>query len=584
MAEDTYKYFKSWQRLESRCRENDFDEGLEARTADPLWFLSRQWQMGEFQAENAGSIIDVEINYRSQKISRYQLGEEEFSDLGSLSPPMEALVEREPIEWDWRGRIRAGQQFARIFGEEARKQNVSGDDIEDFIQSLFTIEDLKIDQPEEDSQDRSTLRLLKVFAGKAINGEALWLKFTQDNFTDPNQNIDQNIIDESSRQFLEWYDELFCQTDEEYNHAWQPKTLDYHYAVSTPITEGVETIITSTQYRNGDLEWYSGNLLQETEAEENYATEESYGLPGRVNYGGMPLPRWWAMEDYAINFGNMDVGTPDLIKTILAEFALVYGDDWFLVPLTLGLGTVTHIESIVTTDVFGFTQEITSARENNEDPLKRWDLYSLSSQDDSTANAEGDFLYLPYSTGYREESAPVEEVRFIRDEGANMVWGVEKTVPNSWGKPVEAFDLQAEKYQNPAATINPLDENPKHAKLKYKLITPVPENWIPFIPVKQDTNDQIILQQAEMPTQDGSESIEPVSRILGSNFNGSELINEEAITRAGVKVQLTKQRVRWVDGKTYVWLGRKAVTGKGEGSSGLRFDNAAKDIVEKGVA
>ena len=47
---------------------------------------------------------------------------------------------------------------------------------------------------------------------------------------------------------------------------------------------------------------------------------------------------------------------------------------------------------------------------------------------------------------------------------------------------------------------------------------------------------------------------------------------EFSVPRSGVKVQLTGQRMRWNDGKTYVWLGGKVTAGRGEGSSGLRFD------------
>lgn len=42
-------------RLEQAAPEGDVDEGLRARVADPLWMLSRQWQMGEHQGENASS-------------------------------------------------------------------------------------------------------------------------------------------------------------------------------------------------------------------------------------------------------------------------------------------------------------------------------------------------------------------------------------------------------------------------------------------------------------------------------------------------------------------------------------------------
>ena len=31
----------------------DTDEGLRARVADPVWFITRQWQLGELQGEDA---------------------------------------------------------------------------------------------------------------------------------------------------------------------------------------------------------------------------------------------------------------------------------------------------------------------------------------------------------------------------------------------------------------------------------------------------------------------------------------------------------------------------------------------------
>ena len=32
------------------------------------------------------------------------------------------------------------------------------------------------------------------------------------------------------------------------------------------------------------------------------------------------------------------------------------------------------------------------------------------------------------------------------------------------------------------------------------------------------------------------------------------------------------QRARWFDGRVFTWLGRRKQTGKGEGGSGLQFD------------
>jgi hypothetical protein len=39
-----------------------------------------------------------------------------------------------------------------------------------------------------------------------------------------------------------------------------------------------------------------------------------------------------------------------------------------------------------------------------------------------------------------------------------------------------------------------------------------------------------------------------------------------------VRVTRAYQLARWIDGGTYLWLGRRKTVGRGEGSSGLRFD------------
>ena len=37
------------------------EEGLAARLADPLWLLARQWQLGEFRGDDAGSATSVTV-------------------------------------------------------------------------------------------------------------------------------------------------------------------------------------------------------------------------------------------------------------------------------------------------------------------------------------------------------------------------------------------------------------------------------------------------------------------------------------------------------------------------------------------
>ena len=66
--------------------------------------------------------------------------------------------------------------------------------------------------------------------------------------------------------------------------------------------------------------------------------------------------------------------------------------------------------------------------------------------------------------------------------------------------------------------------------------------------------------------------IPAITRLLELDEDPLLWLEEASVTRSGVRVQLTGQRLRWIDGKTYVWRGRKVLLGRGEGRSGLQFD------------
>ena len=64
----------------------------------------------------------------------------------------------------------------------------------------------------------------------------------------------------------------------------------------------------------------------------------------------------------------------------------------------------------------------------------------------------------------------------------------------------------------------------------------------------------------------------PLGAVLGSS---SPLrVEEEELYRAGLRIRRLVRRVRWSDGSVHVWFARRAGPGRGESSSGLRFDSA----------
>lgn len=109
----------------------------------------------------------------------------------------------------------------------------------------------------------------------------------------------------------------------------------------------------------------------------------------------------------------------------------------------------------------------------------------------------------------------------------------------------------------------------------------IPENWIPFSPVHTGNNNRSMqLQRASMPRilkPYATSLVRPVTSLLRKGLEGSPVqplfLNEEEVTRAGTIVKTTYQRARWYNGAIVSWVGRRKMTGRGEGSSGLTFDN-----------
>jgi hypothetical protein len=152
-------------------------------------------------------------------------------------------------------------------------------------------------------------------------------------------------------------------------------------------------------------------------------------------------------------------------------------------------------------------------------------------------------------------------VNFLRDEMANMAWGIESIVPSQAGVGMDGNE------QSRPASPEPEPAASDEVKIRYQAGTTAPANWIPFIPVHlKDSTSEIRLQRARMA---GGKP--PRGRLLrepGSPY----FIAEEEVPRAGIYVERSWQRTRWLNGRTITWVGRRKTAGRGEGWSELVFD------------
>src|ERR1043165_2781499 len=87
----------AYNRLESSPRSADFDRSLRAEVRDPLWMLTRQWQFGELQGEDAASCVTARIAFHHEPIDRLAFGKKQPLELKGEGMPWETRVGREPI-------------------------------------------------------------------------------------------------------------------------------------------------------------------------------------------------------------------------------------------------------------------------------------------------------------------------------------------------------------------------------------------------------------------------------------------------------------------------------------------------------
>jgi hypothetical protein len=611
LRERLFPAITTWNRLEARPRTQSFERSLAAEVRDPLWMLSRQWQMGEFEGSDAGSPVFAKMLMQTTRLTKYQAanGNAEIFD---AAIPLEAKVERRPVPMQRQKRIlsmnirlvMARQWFALIA------------DVADYRSGYITAYPVaKPDPTKKESVDTcahpEVWDTFQALAGRAMDGGALYEYL----IADPSHhaydgvvgiaNGDHGALDIRATKFLAWAARFLNQPPAIGEDAWIPERLEYQFATSAPMPGGAEKVYVADEYYSGRLDWYS---LDEDAGQAALAAvpgSEVTGLlpdapfttiPIPVSFSGMANTRWWTFEDHQTNFGDIDASTTDLAKLLFMEFALVYANNWFVVPRTLPSGALAKIQGLAVTNVFGERFWIEAAGRGIDKDWGRWSMFTINVRNAPAGAGAADTTLLLLPTLAKAQSGPpLEEVLLVRDEVANMAWGVEKSVPMATGisRPGNEVQVQTVNYLEGllGAGGPPPPPPPMTAAVRYQVMNTVPENWIPLIPVHvPGDNRKIQLQRAAMPRilvgdPAPPEKIQPLTSLLRQGLDEAPaqtyFLHEEEVPRAGARVTQYFTRTRWTAGQVFTWLRAQKQTGRGEASSGLGFDRVVdKDSKE----
>ncbi len=617
-------------RLETQPAAINLKSGLQAALADPLWMLSRQWQFNEFQGEDAGTPLNLAFSVEGTPADFFRSGHDlqtPWEPLVQDSAPLEAHVEAEPV-WKTHARLRgeAGLHALRMLpSADARA-------------ALLAAYAMTLAAPTDPQADMAGMLWSTLFNARTVDAQRLAddLRPFDDgaggltalpaalNITP----VDADASKTALAAWLAWLDELAYEGPTQgagENLSWQKNRMEYAFSLKAG-----NVVLKADEYTDGHLDWDDfraeaapvDDAVPAGGAPRVQTFTVASRHPSPVRYPGMPAERYWEFEDGNVSFAGAEAGVTDLLRMTITEFALTFGNDWFVVPVRLPVGAIYRVARFQVTDTFGIPASVGPISDpgNQANPVP-WTLFELT----ASANLQRQLrhtMFLPDSVDGVQEGAVLEHTFLVRDEMANLAWAIEKKVQGVSGEPLDR-DMEAKNLAfQQQIDFKSADDSPQ---LVYRLATPVPANWTPLLPVRPLPLDgvnplAIRLERAGMKRFYPEASVEmlgsvdpdysafldgldaqknfikklaidanlrayvfyPRGHLLrkdpGNPMPDDErlLIEEEEVPRIGASLKRKFQYARSSDGKSWLWVGRSKTAGRGEASSQLRFDVAVK--------
>jgi hypothetical protein len=510
-----------YRRIEALPPHGDLQRGFAAEVADPLWLLTRQWRMGEHLAEDAGSPVVVSVTATHAPLA----------PVAGLDPtviPAEAIIEGAREDWWTVGRrVRVGREIAPALSATERAA------------AAFTT---RLPAPYDDA-----------FAGE-VDGLAAW----------------RLALIPATHWVHAAVEQAVGGTDR--RDAWRPETLDHGHTF-----EVAGAALRVDGHGGGEVDWYT---VDGEEADDPRATVPTPArqtrevIPMRLQYPGAPHPRFWQIEDHAVDIGGYPPDRAHLATALLIELIADHANDWFLVPipgplppsLTLrrsdadppGVGVLVTLDEVTVTDTFDESWTVT--------PPTDWSLFKTAGLHPSA------LVILPAAT--TPLAGPVlDDVVLGVDEDANVLWAVEVRVGG-----VDLLD--------DAASAEALADGRRTGTRAFTWLpaTTLPEHWHPYrIEAVPDgaSGTRRAFVQGLAATATGPSAVPgvrrgPRSELIGGTpddaFGSGHTLAAHAVPNQGLRLERRYLLARGTDGRPALWRERRRVPLLAGPVSHLRFD------------
>lgn len=566
----------TWKRLEAGAVDPNIDEGVAAEVGDALWFLARQWQVGEFRGEDAASPTVLEAEVQTFPVTKFWTadanGQRRTVGREQFGVPLETLAEQEPIATGpaaVRLRLESGAALLRRLG-------VSGVPTEllDALQQGYALSGVP-----DDGLDPVGHARLRLLARHSLDGARLRAAIEADG-GDPAAlpelvTLDDATRDKAAAVIAAWQRQEESLFVDGAALAWSGRRLEYRFGV-TAVTPTGTIELNAPEYPGGRLDWHHFDVAEVNDVAvprpgrrqaappaATSVTKQLRVLPVPLQFAGQPVSRWWEIEDRDTYFGDLAGGPEDLARSVIAAYSAVAGDNWYVVPCTLDVGTLARMVSVRVRDDFGGSTTVPAAAVVDDLAAARpWRWFELHG-DPSVDRGEAPLLFLPPVVSTVEQGRPLEAVEFRRDEMANMAWAIERRVESNAERAVDR-----EAGPRPAPLAPPAD-----GAWRYRLATDVPDHWVPLVPVRiTAARPEIVLRRGRVAASDkGASANVAKGRILEPER--PFVLCEEELPSGGLRVTRAYQLARSADGGVHLWTGRrKQPSGGPMARTPLRFD------------
>ena len=533
-----------WSRLEVDPCATTYDESLTAALADPLWMLARQWQFCEFAGEDAGTPIDVRGIARVWPFAKLEgRGPESRAvALDASGAPLEAMVEaEEPDLAGWQDNARAGHFFLQL------------------VDRLGVAPAFRLHPPFGLSElPAGTGGLAALLGRRSIDGAKLADAIATAEGIPAELETRKDARADLARICLAWLDWYRGSLPGGFGACRKPRGFGSDFTLTSGV-DGAPLRLDCRDHAGGRLDWHAFDIAANGATPQQAAVPIGPVIPAPVRFAGMASDRFWEFEDDRVHFGAVDAAPTDLGRLLVIEFALVFGNDWFVVPVSLPNGCVARIETLTVRDTFGSGTEVPRFDAGNP----AWRMFDLANP-----GGPSGYVALLATTDGVISGEPVEEIGLFRDEMANLAWAVELRTPDVVGLPCDR------PLPNSIHSVGGAGAGSGRA-FTYRPRSEIPANWFPLVPAAAASShgegSNLVLHRGD---GENSTLSQPRGTLLGlRSVEGTVFqLDSSEIPAPGLLVSRMSKFVRGPGGERFAWTGTQQRPGFLAPTIPFRFD------------